>query len=149
MIPGGIKKGSEVHFLSDFCHFDNLTCQNEPVKATLTPPKIALKQYLGVVRPPESVFFLTFRCSSSQFSLHFLDQFQICMTPDGLPCLPPPFSPDDGLACHRRFQRRTALLLGTAMAAVYFLASSAYLLIFMVLVFSNSSVLISSFLIVL
>lgn len=57
MIPGGIKKGSEVHFLSDFCHFDNLTCQNEPVKATLTPPKIALKQYLGVVRPPESVFF--------------------------------------------------------------------------------------------
>ena len=41
----------------DFCHFDNLTCQNEPVKATLTPPKIALKQYLGVVRPPESAFF--------------------------------------------------------------------------------------------
>ena len=55
----------------------------------------------------------------------------------GLPCLPSPFSPEDGLACHRRFQRRTVLLPGTAMAAVYFLASSAYLLIFMVLVFSN------------
>lgn len=36
---GGIQKGSETLFPANFYHFDKFNCQNEAIKAVLTPPK--------------------------------------------------------------------------------------------------------------